>query len=226
MVFVGDDPDRLRRAGFAGTDELIDRGALQLQTVRDTYEDFSDPTAQLAMFEDLLERSLAEGYTGISVVADNSTLAAGSDDAFAAWLAWEATADALQATRPVSGVCYFDRRRVRRERLADLAVMHPVLSADFDAPSFQLFVDGDVVRVVGALDYFCVQRLRRILLAAPRTTERVLDVSEVDFAHHGALWALNDLAGNGRRVRLSGAKDIVRRVWQVLDPPAPALEFC
>lgn len=226
MVFVCDDPDRQRLAGLAGVDDLIARGALQLLSVADTYDRSLDAGAQLLVFEELLERALADGHTGISVVADNSALAAGSDEDFAAWLNWEATADALQATRPVGGVCYFDHRLVSSERMADLAVMHPVLSADFEAPSFQIFVDGDAVRVVGALDYFCIEKLRRILGAAPKITDRVLDISEVEFVHHGALRAFNDLAGNDRAVRLSGVSDVVRRVWKLLDVASPALEFC
>jgi hypothetical protein len=226
MVFVSDDPDPHRLAGLARSEDLIARGSLQLLSVEDTYGHFSDSAAQLFLFEELLERALADGHTGISVVADNSSLAAGSDEEFAAWLDWEATADALQATRPVGGVCYFDRRRVSSERMADLAVMHPVLSADFQTPSFQIFVDGDAVRVVGAVDYFCIEQLRRILDAAPRVTERVLDISGAEFIHHGALWALNDLAVDGHSVRLCGANGMVQRVWKLLDLESPALDFC
>jgi hypothetical protein len=77
---------------------------------------------------------------------------------------------------------------------------------------------------VGALDYFCIEQLRRILGAAPKVTERVLDISKVEFIHHGVLWTLNDLAGNDRTVRLSGANDIVQRVWKLLDLASPGLE--
>lgn len=226
LVFVSDDPDPQRLAGLADVDGLIERGALRLATVEETYGRVLDVAAQRRVFEALLERALADGHTGISVVADNSSLAAGSEEEFAAWLNWEATADALQATRPVSGVCYFDRRRVPRERMDDLAAMHPVLSADFEAPSFQIFVDGDVVRVVGAVDYFCVEQLRRILGAAPEVTGRALDVSEIEYMHHGALWTLNDLAGEDRRIRLSGATDSVQRVWKLLDLEPGGLELC
>jgi hypothetical protein len=226
MVLVSDDPDRVRLAGLTGVEDLIARGALQRLSVADAYGSLPNAAAQLWIFEALLERALAGGHTGITVVADNSSLAAGSEDEFAAWLDWEATADALQAGRPVSGVCYFDRRRVPSERLADLAVMHPVLSADFVAPSFQLFAEGDTVRVEGALDYFCIEQLRRILVAAPPLTRRALDISEVEFIHHGCLYALNALAGEDRPIRLRGAQKIVQRVWALLEVESPALVFC
>lgn len=226
MVFVSDDPDRHRLAGLEGVEDLIARGTLQLHSVTETYGQALDPSAQRSLFEGLLDGALADGHTGISVVADNSALAAGSDDEFASWLDWEATADALQASRPVGGVCYFDRRRVPSGRMADLAVMHPVLSADFEAPSFQIFVDGDAFRVVGALDYFCIEQLRRIVRSAPTVTTRTLDISEAEFIHHSALWALNDLAAQQHRISLYGATDIVRRVWSLLDLASPALDFC
>lgn len=60
---------------------------------------------------------------------------------------------------------------------------------------------------------------------APKATHRVLDISKVEFIHHGVLLALNDLAGKDGTVRPSGANGLVR-VWQLLDLASPALEFC
>jgi hypothetical protein len=125
----------------------------------------------------------------------------------------------------VTGVCYFDRQPVSSDRLADLAAMHPVLSADIEAPSFQLYVDGDTVRVSGAVDFFSVDQLRRILDDAPKLTERVLDLSEVDYVHHRALLAVNELATEGRPVRVK-SNSIVHHMWSLLNMPSPALEFC
>jgi hypothetical protein len=48
------------------------------------------------VFEEVIDAALADAYSGVSVVADNSMMAAGSVDDFAAWLGWEATADELQ----------------------------------------------------------------------------------------------------------------------------------
>lgn len=43
---------------------------------------------------------------------------------------------------------------------------------------------------------------------------------------HRALLTLNEVAGTGRTVRLSGAMEIVRRLWDLLDLASPALELC
>jgi hypothetical protein len=225
MMFVSDAPDPLQLVGLAHLDALVTNGALQLASIEDTYRDFSDPTAQRRVFDVVVDAALADGYSGVCVVADNSSMAAGSDDDFAAWLGWEATADDLQATRPVTGVCYFDRQRVPPERMADLATMHPVLSADIAAPTFQLYVDGDTVRVSGAVDFFSVEQLRRILDDAPKLTDRILDLSDVEYVHHRALLSLNELATEGRTVRLK-TQSIVRNMWSLLDMPSAALEFC
>lgn len=110
---------------------------------------------------------------------------------------------------------------------SDAAAQRRVFEVLLDrALADKIFVDGDVVRVVGALDYFCAGQLCRILRAAPEVTERVLDLSEIEFIHHGALWALNDLAREDRKVRLSGAAESVQRVWKLLDLPSPGLELC
>lgn len=103
--------------------------------------------------------------------------------------------------------------------------MHPVLSADFAVPSFRLFLDGDAVRLVGELDSFCADQLRRVLTSALRLTAGVIDLSGVDFIDHRSLLTLNDVATGGSPVRLRAATRTVRRVWDLLDVAQPRLEF-
>lgn len=225
MVFVSQDPDPAHLAELDGLDGLLRSGALRLATVEDTYGNVFDPAVQRVQFEQMLDGALTEGRTGVCVVADNSSLVAGSDDEFAAWLAWEATADNLQSDRPLTGICYFDRQVVAGDRLDDLAVIHPILSAGFDEPSLRLFVDEDVVRIVGEVDYWCAERLRRILSNWPSLPNLELDLSGLDFIHHQALLALAEVAGDSHSLRFRGTKPIVRRVWSLLDQPTPALEF-
>jgi anti-anti-sigma regulatory factor len=224
LMFVADDPDPERLAGLADRDDLLDRGALQLVSVSDTYAEPMDMAAQQAGFETALDAALAEGYTGICVVADNSESACGDD--FAAWLEWEATADRLQSRRPITGICFFDTERVPEERLADVATLHPVVSDDLGAASYRLFADEGVVRVIGDLDTFGAARLERILQSAPPLTDGVIDVADVGFIDHAALLTLNRVAAAGDTLRIRGAKPIVRRLWDLLDVRTPALEFC
>lgn len=225
MILVSDSPDPHQLAGLEDLAGLMERGALQLATIEDTYREILDPAAQLAIFEQQLDGALAAGHTGLCVVADNSRLVDGSDEQFAAWLAWEATTEWLQAHRPVTGVCYFDRQTVPSDRLADLAAIHPVLSTDFEKPSFQLFVDDDAVAVVCELDTSCAEQLRRVFSSLPKRPDLVLDFSGVEFIDHRALLILNEVAGAGDGLAVRGAKPIVQRIWRFLDVARPALEF-
>lgn len=225
LHFVCDPPDLGRLTALEGLDGLVEAGSLHLSSIEDTYAAFPDPRAQLALFERMLDAALASGYSGICVVADNSPLVAGTEEAFSDWLAWEATADRFQARRPVTGVCFFDQRVVPPTRLADLASVHPVLSSAFEDPNFQVFADGDAVRVIGEVDRLCSDQLYRVLSSAPQDTELVLDFSDVDFIDHRGLMTLDRIASECRGLRVRSASPFVRRVWQLLDLQKPSLEF-
>jgi hypothetical protein len=226
MLFVASDAEPERLVGLDGRDELIDRGALQVACLDETYRVPVDRESQQAAFERTLDDALADGFGGVCVVADASELVIGDDGDFAAWLEWEATADRMQATRAISGVCFFDSRVVPDDRLVDIGVLHPVLSADFAMPSFRWFADDGVARVVGELDMFSVEQLRRLLDSAPQLTDGGIDLTDTDFIDHSALLTLNEVARTRRTVQVHGAKPIVRRLWDLLDVPEPALEFC
>ncbi|HEX4688607.1 MAG TPA: MEDS domain-containing protein, partial [Nocardioides sp.] len=207
-------------------DGLLERGALRLTSVEDVYALPADAGAQLALFEATLEEAVTAGFSGVTVVADNSRLVEASDEDFHAWLAWEAAADQLQASRPVSGVCYFDLQRVSSDRLAELAAMHPVRSVEFPRPAFQIFCDADALRVIGDLEALFTPQIRRVVGNAVSATGRDLDISELAFIDHRTLLMLDEVARSGAAIRLRGARSIVRRVWELLDVTAPALEFC
>jgi hypothetical protein len=226
FLFVVDEPNPARLAGLEGHQDLMACGALQMSSVQETYVVPFDVAAQQAAFERALDDALAAGYTGICVVADNSELAGGSDEAFAAWLEWEATADRMQATRPIVGVCFFDTSKVPEHRLRDIAVLHPVLSTDIFSPGYRLFADEDVVSVVGELDSFAAGQLERLLRCAPAITDHTIDLTRLDFVDHQILLVLNDIATKRQPLRVHGARPVVRRMWDLLDVPAPALEFC
>lgn len=78
-----------------------------------------------AAFEALLADALHLGYTGLRVAGDNTSLAQGPDR-LAAWLDWEARADALMQARPITGLCAFDRSRIEPAALHALLACHRV----------------------------------------------------------------------------------------------------
>lgn len=229
MFFISDQPRTQQLAALSDLESfttLVENGSLQVLTVGDTYYDLFDPDAQRAHFEQALEEALSEGHTGICVVADNSPLAGGSDEEFGAWLAWEATADAIQARKPVTGVCYLDRHAVNAQRMSDISAMHPVLSTGVEEPNFRIYVDQESVRVIGELDYWCAEQLRRILLSYPKASELVLDLSELSFIDHRALLVMDHVARRGHDLRVRGARPIVHRLWEHLGLEKAQLETC
>ena len=108
LVYVADDP----RPG-QWPPELLERGHLVVASTREVYGDARRVEAELqrATFEGMLAAALSDGYTGIRVAADNTSLIEGAER-LEAWLAWEAVADDFMAHHPVTGLCGFDRTRV------------------------------------------------------------------------------------------------------------------
>jgi hypothetical protein len=226
MLFVAEQPRLDWLTGLSDLHGLVAQDALRLIRVDDIYSHPASPQEQQAQFEQELDQALVDGYSGVCVVADNTRLIGTTDDEFRTWLIWEALADQLQATRPISGACYFDRIRVSAERLGDLAIMHPIRCADVDEPGFQIFCDDDQLRVTGEIDGIGADQIRRTIGATVDATRRDLDFSEVTFIDHRALLTLEELARSAPPVRVKRASSIVHRLWRLLDLPAPALELC
>jgi MEDS: MEthanogen/methylotroph, DcmR Sensory domain/STAS domain len=227
LMFVADAPDVARLQGIAGLDELLSVGQLELAPVEAVYGGSGafSPKAQLATFEAVLADALAAGYTGIRVVADNTSLATGDDAAFHRWLRWEQVTDRFQSSANVTGICYFDGRKLSSDRRADLAAIHPVRSVTVPPTPFSFVVDGDAVLVTGALDFWSEQQFRRLLRTAPDDAPLTLDLSHVEFVDHRALLALNAAASHTRPVRISHATHVLRQLQRMLAVPTPHLRF-
>jgi ABC-type transporter Mla MlaB component len=227
MLFVAEQPRLDWLAALEDLDQLLATGALHVVPVRDIYLGSSDVQEQRARFEGEVAEALDHGYSGLRVVADNSRLLGTTEREFADWLAWEAVADEMQATRPLSGVCYFDRLRVPAARLVDLAALHPVRGDRSVQATFQVFseLDDHTLRLVGEIDGTAAHQIERVVGAAVSATGRALDISSLGFIDHRALLSLEAIARSGTKVQLRGASDFVHRLWELLDVPKPALEI-
>ena len=227
LMFVADHPDLGRLQEIGDLDELLSGGQLEVQPVEAVYGGsgaFSH-TAQLATFEAVLADALAAGYTGIRVVADNTSLATGNDAGFRRWLRWEQLADRFQSTSNVTGICYFDSRKLSSDRRADLAAVHPVRSVTAPPTPFSFIVDGDAVFVTGTLDFWSEDQFQRLLRSTPDDGPLTLDLSQAEFVDHRALLALNAAATPTRPVRISRASHLFRQLKTMLDVPMPHLRF-
>jgi MEDS: MEthanogen/methylotroph, DcmR Sensory domain len=227
LMLVADDPQAERLAAIDDLDELLGTRQLELHSIEEVYGSsgqFSQST-QLETFEGVLADALTDGYTGIRVVADNTRLASGDEQDFRRWMCWEQVTDRFQSTFNVTGVCYFDARRLSAERKADLAAVHPVRSTSGVEPPFSFIVDGDAVAVTGTLDTWSVSRLQRVLDAAPEDEPLVVDLAGAEFVDHRALMALNAIASPTRPVRVRRAPAIIRELASMLELATPDLTF-
>lgn len=224
MMFIADDPHVEWFTGLTDAERLIDEQHLQISTVDEVYLDPPDPDEQMRRFEQAHAEAIAAGYSGVTVVADNSRFATSTDEQFHAWLEWEARADQLQSGTGILGVCYFDRERIPAERLDTLAAIHPVRSVGFHDPSFVIFCEDEQLRVRGGLDASSTEEIRRVIGTMVKITGRDLDVSEVEFLDHRALLTLDQIARLWPGLTVRGAKQTVHKVWEILDLRTPALQ--
>ncbi len=224
LMFVADDPTPAQLADLPDRDRLVATGALQLAKTADVYgvwDDF-DAEIQLAVFTDALDTALAEGFTGLRVVADNTGLVESGD--LSAWLAWEQLTDRFQDQREVVGVCFFDRTRLDAQRVDELMAVHPMVIAE-EIPLFRMFTDGDALRVIGEIDNLSRGRLARLLASAPQSDDMLLDLAECHFIDHQTMLALADHARGTRSVVVRNAHPRVRGLWDLIGRPSDRVQF-
>lgn len=123
LMLVVDDPVREH-----WPTQLLERGALLLVSVGETYgsDRIVDPVDQRRVFASCLDEARAEGFSGLRVAADNTSLV-GTPERLRSWLAWEAVADRFLAENPVTGLCAFDRRRLERDTIDEVIGVHRVV---------------------------------------------------------------------------------------------------
>jgi hypothetical protein len=106
---------------------LVDRGELVIASITDIYGSarMVAATSQRETFAGALAEALSQGYTGIRVAADNSSLI-DTPERLQAWLEWEEVADRFMAQNPVTGLCAFDQTRVGSATLSAVMDTHRV----------------------------------------------------------------------------------------------------
>jgi hypothetical protein len=227
LMFVAEEPDAERLGEIEGLEGLLERKQLELLEIEAVYGTPAkfDHDSQLATFEAVLSDALADGYTGIRVVADNTPFARLDEQGFRRWLRWEQVTDRFQAASNVTGICYFAREDLNEERHADLAALHPVRSAGSREPVFSFVVSGESIAAGGTLDSWSAEQFTRILETAPDDRPLVIDLSATEFVDHRGLLALNAAASAMRPVRIRKARPIIRELLPLLEVPTDHLHF-
>lgn len=194
ILLVVDDPTE---AAYRNLTDSLGRDVLKVVRVADVYGPcVVDAARQRAAFAATLSRALADGYTGIRVAADNSSLI-DSPQRLDAWIRWEFVADQFMSENNVTGLCAFDRSRVDVDALRHLATLHPLSSASEPVPQFRLFVDGNGLRLEGEVDEIAIDLLHRALDAVPKSIPGVLDLSQAHVRGARAMAALQNLSASG-----------------------------
>jgi anti-anti-sigma regulatory factor len=232
LLCIGDDlAAEFRAAGepFGPLDDLVARGALTFQSVRDAYDDgrgFS-PGGQRAFYDAAVRNARASGHTSLRVVADVTPLARTADGR-ADLVQWEHLADQFIASGAgMVAMCAYDRVVLEADILADFTTLHPQVHAPLDPPSFRIWFDGRRVALAGAVDTFTADRLARVLATCPvGGPSAVLDLSRLEAVDAAgcrtlAAW-VRALAERGVRLRIEDAPPPLPRLWRLLGLEGPA----
>ncbi|HET9078154.1 MAG TPA: MEDS domain-containing protein [Acidimicrobiales bacterium] len=224
LVYCVEDPHPGRLRALEGADELLSSGGLRLARSADAYGsgDRFDPAQQVSTFRTMLDEALRDGYSGLSVAADNTAQVQGDNEAMARWAEYELVIDRFIAANPVAGLCGIDINQVEPSRARDLAIQHPLTCPSVNVP-FRACADGAALKIAGSVDLFACPQLGRVLSVAPRHEELVLDLSDAEFLCHNALLLLDGMADRDRPIRARGAGPMVRRVWTLLGLDNPWL---
>jgi hypothetical protein len=175
LLFVAGDPSE---PAYRRITEAFGPGELQVASTADVYgaTGVVDALNQRETFATTLAQARADGYRGLRVAADNTSLVQTSDRV-AAWMHWELVADRFMAENNVTGLCGFDRTAVNVDTLRHLVTLHPLSSAAEPLPQFRLFVDTDGLRLEGDIDDFALSHLQRALDILPTGTRAVVDLT-------------------------------------------------
>jgi anti-anti-sigma factor len=224
LLCVGDrlaESVRADSAALGGIAGLIASGTLRVVTFAEAYEvagEFS-VQGQRAFYAAATRRALADGYTGLRVLADVSPLA-GDPVLHDELVRWEHVADHFIATGPgMSAMCAY-RSDLPESALADVAAVHPLVRSTAD-PAFRLFFDGKRLVLAGDVDTLGAERLTRALSSSPtRPGTHALDLAGLQFADVAAVrvlaaWA-RSVTDDGGEVQLWNAPALLRRTWRLM----------
>jgi anti-anti-sigma regulatory factor len=182
----------------------------------------------LDMFRTQMAAARAERYTGLRLVADMDWLL--EHPPLAVELqAFEQRLDAVVAEIGATVVCAYDRRHFDRVSIdAALATHHITVGTVERDVGFRVVHAGDAWRIRGEVDMTSSAAFGQAIAVALTGPGAVrLDVSELRFIDVSGLRALADAArGSGRRVRVEGARPVLRRAWTLLahDRLVPQIE--
>lgn len=153
-----------------------------------------DPAAGVSAYAAATERALADGYCGLRVAAEATSLV-GTPAQLDAFARYEHLVDRYMRGAPFSALCGYDRVALGDEAVDELACLHPLSTAPFRL-SAGLPGQADVI-LSGELDWANRDLFVRALARAeprPASAELVIDAGRLTFVDHNCLVDLDQYA--------------------------------
>ena len=176
---------------------------------------------QWAAYAQATDHALAEGFTGLRVLAEVTALASDRLGTCEEHAAWETYADRRMAHVPLAALCCFDRSVVSDETLGQIGSAHPVSDRRLRSRvPFHLYAEVDALRLAGEVDATCAPTLQWLLSADNPEGDLVLDLGDLDFIDHTGITTIAQhaerLAESGHHLTLRAEPPIFTKVSAVL----------
>lgn len=199
-------------------EEAVARGALAVRSLGEVYQGLVTPprpNRQLSLALAAVAQAVADGYAGLRVAVDMTPLVAVEETRFA-HLQWEQIVDRHMAVAPFAALCLYDAREITGiEAIAAAHALQGPETVGFAAYGG----DTDEVRLHGEVDATLEAPFAEVLAALP-ASDRVVDLSGLDFVDGRAMWVLHRellrRRESGQPMLIGGASDLFRRVWAAL----------
>ncbi|MDI1464138.1 MEDS domain-containing protein [Catellatospora sp. KI3] len=157
----------------------------------------ADPILQVGAYARATEQALADGYDGLRVAADATSLVR-TPDQLAAFARYEHLVDVYMTGNPFAAMCGYNRRELTSAAIAEVACMHP-LARTSSAP-LRLFASmrpGTRAALAGEIDiagHALLQTALERAAVAPVDGTVAIDARELSFIDHRGLFHLVDHA--------------------------------
>lgn len=223
LLYVGASPARELRedlAGLPGRDDLIAADALRLAPLAEHYQRPSQiaPEEQLGRFIETMHQALADGYRGLRLLAEVSSLAQDAEDRRARAHTEHLAERFMAAGNPMSALCCYDWRQFGSQALEDIACAHPLVRAPHAERMFRLFGAGSELALAGEVDCRNVGALERALANVHSAT---VDLGALAFIDHTGLLALGrrrrEVYREGGKLEFVAIPALARRMLELLD---------
>ena len=182
-----------------GIDEALACGVAQVASLDAQYQCKApiDPVAQVHAYAEATEEALADGFAGLRVAADCTSLVRTAEqlDAFARY---EHLVDHYMADNPMSAMCGYAGGVLDEQAFAQVACMHP--TSNSLSAGFRLHAAGeDRTALGGETDLVTGELFSQALVRAdprPRDRRLVLEAGGLEFIDHNSLLCLAGYAAD------------------------------